>query len=1043
MRIYNNKQGKYIHAASADNNAACTLTSEPTLFMLLNRADYEYGVLEMTGHKGSKLTMTDDNGSTLGVAKITTGNPKYFIIFGLSTHKLIYHLAIAKIGYTVEIPYSSSNVPLDPRYDSAKGKLVIQGTTQRDLDNDNYQLGTTIFGKTYSVNAGEVSIGDELKVPSEFERPNCNYFYYVDNIQTTGATVTYQKTADDETAYETARDALSSTGYYYFKIGTSTYTYKRVHVTSTSPSLEYSEVDCTSDDWSNCWQDNDELNTLYKGLKVTKLMSEARLIGGLVQINIGYAFQTGLETNAGEGFVTDLNDNLWYTFETKDGPYLAHYTNAWGLQAMEGRDTRYTNDYLWTPLGDVYGFKMYNRYMIKNSGGVNNVMTTVDISDNRNLKMAVPGVDGIPIGNEVYELLGSNDAGYFRIHPVINYSGTQYYVWKDPDDNYAKLSTDYTEWTFKLTTELLKPYVDRVGYVGGLKETVYTANKAIMDKVKNGTANMADMRAVQEIVYNDANIVQYEPGYYRLHNQPGVSEISPVRYASGYLHDIEKTAVSGGIPMHFYSKAGVKTTFGSSGLKSGYKETHATRGDIPVLATEYDPSTIFYFDGTETLEGNPRSTMQTQGLYVAANPMEDSYNGTTTNRQQRAVMKATENPAEDAITFSLMDIGGAVLLIHDGAKPAQRRYLNFDQSNFFQRTATSLDDAEDESSLDAQAKKFTSMGDYYFKVGDNYYKVSMETVYDSYHDSPTDDAKWCMQPVQKSGTAKTNEMALMVTTNNGGDDYYYTTFCAPFDVLLPANDDKKTYYAYTCDTWNEQNLHPTKVPAVTGTTSYDAGRFVPAGTPVIIRTSDNSGNIQLTLPSTSPHSAESCIFTGKYLEQLLPLDAGNEWTNDVYTLGLPFTSDVHKDTEDYEDTGDITSELPEQAKSGVGFYINANPNKEADALESMWHRNNRYVLHNKIFYREGFSSGSSARGMTRSGVEFVPLIFDWEDVEEDGYGHMEEEELTEHREYVGDGYVYDMQGRRVATEEQVLDGTWKQRVSPGIYIINGKKISVN
>ena len=59
------------------------------------------------------------------------------------------------------------------------------------------------------------------------------------------------------------------------------------------------------------------------------------------------------------------------------------------------------------------------------------------------------------------------------------------------------------------------------------------------------------------------------------------------------------------------------------------------------------------------------------------------------------------------------------------------------------------------------------------------------------------------------------------------------------------------------------------------------------------------------------------------------------------------------------------------------------------------------------------------------------------------YKERQSDEMNERREYVGDGCVYDMQGRRVATEQQVLDGTWKQRVSPGIYIINGKKISVN
>ncbi len=1071
LKIYNNKQGKYIHAASADNDAACTLTEDPTTFMLLKRDGYDYGVLEITSHKGSALTMTDDNGTTLGVAKITTSAPKYFIIFGLSTHKLIYHLLIAKTCPDHDNPKSGEyiDIPYRPGTEVSPGVLTtkrVYGTTQRNLS-DTYQLGSTIFGKSYSYDAGEVSIGDLLKVPEVFDRPNTVYFYYVDNIQT-GGDVTFQKEASDASDYATKKAALaeSSDGYYYFKIGTSTYTYKRVQVKDGSV---LNDVDCVDDDWSNAWQDNATLNDNYKGLEITRLMSEPGLIGGLVQINVGYAFQTGLETNAGEGFVTSLDQNLWYTYETKhdDGtPYLAHYTNAWGLQAMEGRETRYTNDYLWTPLGDVYGFKMYNRYMIKNSNGAENVMTMPTISEGTNLKMAIPGQGGIPEGNEVFELLASNTLGYFRVHPVINNEGTQYYVRKDPADNYAKISTNYSEWTFNLNPELLQPYIERKGYVGGLKKDAYDAHKTELDKVMNGTATYADMLEVQGIVYDDDNIVKYEPGYYRLHSQPGVSDIAPVRYASGYLHKTELTGdgynTTSAISMHFYSKVGTSTTF--NGLESGYTKSHATQGEIPVPATEYDPSTIFYFSGTETFEGNPRSTIQTQGLYVAADANGDAASGTTTNKLQRAVM--TSDPSdENLITFSLMDIGGAVLLIHDGSVPATRRYLNFDQSNTFQKTA------DDDTDMENKAKKFTSIGTYYFKIGESssftykkltvtagYVASPVETnatydaaaissveewnkaadIYDLkyYHDSPTDDAKWCMQPA--------DDLGLMVKTNNGGDDFYYSTFYAPYDVKLPADvaaDPAKgieaaNYYAYICTEWNEEVLHPKKVGQFNTGTHADDDKFIPAGTPVIIRTSDNSESVKLSFPSNEPSSSLStCIFSGEYLEQLLTLDA----SHDVYTMGLPFTSNVEKDEEDYSTTGKINAELPEKAKSGIGFYINATENKEADESHSLWTRNNRYVLHNKIYYRAPGGGGGSAKARKMSSMpQFVPVIFD--DELEDEELQDEEQGQPQMQEY-GDG-VYDLSGRKVANEEQVQDGTWRQRLSPGIYIVQGKKIKI-
>ena len=38
------------------------------------------------------------------------------------------------------------------------------------------------------------------------------------------------------------------------------------------------------------------------------------------------------------------------------------------------------------------------------------------------------------------------------------------------------------------------------------------------------------------------------------------------------------------------------------------------------------------------------------------------------------------------------------------------------------------------------------------------------------------------------------------------------------------------------------------------------------------------------------------------------------------------------------------------------------------------------------------------------------------------------------------GDVYDLMGRRVATAQQVLDGTWKLYLPSGVYIIGGKKV---
>lgn len=898
------KGGKYV-------NGSTTLVEEASArqFMLLKKSGYDYGVLAEVGDNDSMLSFEDgdSNPSTDPVVSLKA-TPNKFIFFGLSVHDLIYHLIIANScpdhdhpasGEYVDIP-SSVNNPADPNYNSSTKELRVYGTTQRDLTSVNsggdthyagekYQLGETLeYGGnhvTYCYDAGTVSIGDVLEVPSVFYRPNCTFEFYIEGVYNSAGTLA-----------------------------------------------------------------EDGLNAKFKGLKRDVLMSDPELIDKTVVVNIVYQFDKSVATNTGLGFVTSTNQNLWYTLETlNDGtPHLARYTNTQGLKTVAGRETRYTNDYLWTPVGDVYGFKMYNRYVLKNSStsGDDNtrMMTTADLADEQAVTMAVPAN-----GYEIYELTAGDNPGYFRIHPVANTGATKYYV--NQVGTSLQLGTTPSEWTFGLDRAMLEPYYLGAGNVGGLNTNGKDLYKAEIDKGEGGY-KITDLQA---IVYNDDNIVDFATGYYRLHSQPGISDISPVRYASGYLHDIEQTAVAGGIPMHFYSKIGVTGTFDGDTypLHTGFTSTVATRGDIPIPATEDDPSTIFHVVGGDAITNRTISnvTLSTQRLNVIENKM-----GTGT-----------------ATTYRLIDIGGGVVIL---VEPGSGNYFNFTQTG-------------------------------------NIYDLK----YSAASGDRLDDVKWCMEPADNLG--------LNITMNDGGDNYYYSTFYAPFDVLLPDDDGDNKYVAYISKEWNTTGIHLEKVPAVGET--YAEGKFVPAGTPVIFRIADDSGSMTLSLPSSTPSSSLSaCVFLGQNLEQMLAADA----SHDVYTLGLPFTSSVSIDRTD----GSITAPLPTFADTGVGFYINATPNKEREPDEAEWYRNNRYVLHNKIYYRATGGGGAPARESTR-GIQFVPVIFDDDD---EGGEEPELNGVMEQR--VGDNRVYDLLGRCVATEEQVKDGTWKQRLRPGIYILNGRKI---
>lgn len=814
------------------------------------------------------------------------------ITSGAPSKYIIFALSVYKLIYQLVINNTGTNVDIPYREGDEYSHNEVGWETYAKASPNTIEIpGTTqrdlVNYPVTDHDAGQVSLGDVLEVPGSFYRPNCKFLYYIEGI------------------------------------------YQQDEVT---PIVEY--------------------DNRYKGLRVTKLMSDADLIGRTVKVNVAYSFDTTLETNAGDGFVKNVEDNFWYTIESNDGtPWLLRFNYGNGaVSAMQGRDTRYTNDYLWSPLGDPYGFRMYNRYVYKNVKEQSFVLTTKTVPAD-GLSLDIESTEDTDYAeNSVYELTAGDTPGFFYIRPMVNTS----VALSNSGGTMTLSSSNATEWTFGLNETLLRPYYDRAGYVGGLT----AAGKTAYDEA-NG-----NLQTIQQIVYNDANIVQFTPGYYRLSSMPNADGITTPRYLSGYTHAIEKDLDKDGdeadaIPMHFYSRKGVSTTYtGEGGLTSGFTSTPATRGELPILATEYDPSSIFYLPGMAD-----RTTMHTQGLNVIGNKMG----------------------SDTGTSFRVTDVGGAVVLLNDASpEPGDKDYL--------------------------------------------YYNGTEATKYDIGYNTMTgagynivDKSKWCLEPV--------GDVGLELTLNDGGDGYYYATFYAPYDVLLPDDNENHTYDAYVCTTWNDTNLHPVKVPEVEA--AYDAGKFVPAATPVILRTTDNSGHVKLTLPSTSPSASLPCAFTGSYLEQLLEADA----QHDVYTFGLPFTSEVTID----RTNGNITAPLLTQATTGVGFYINATRNKELNELEAGWDRNNLYVLHNKIYYRGTGGGGTGAKA-----AQFVPVNFDFEDepiVENDPEeGVMESTGSTVKTELQG---VYDMTGRKVIAAEEMSDNQWRQRLSPGLYIVNGRKMHIS
>jgi hypothetical protein len=397
--------------------------------------------------------------------------------------------------------------------------------------------------------------------------------------------------------------------------------------------------------------------------------------------------------------------------------------------------------------------------------------------------------------------------------------------------------------------------------------------------------------------------------------------------------------------MHFYEVEEYDVnnpTFKDLG-KAGtdFTETAATRGDIPLVTVAKDPASIFRFTGDAS-----SATMSTQGLYVYQNKMTTSEGVPT--------------------SFSIIDIGGGVIALQSG-----NYFLNYNQnSTKYELKYSTADVLNDADALES--------------------------------------TRWCMRPVQKGTTAGNGEMALTVTTNNGGDENYYTTFYAPFDVLL--TNEKNEAFILPTGWWptitppeTKAVIHPKKIGQYNTEANgcpdkyQGSNQFIPAGTPVIIRTKNTGGEITMALPTATPSTPIKNDLSGEYLERMLDQNSSKY----VFTFGRSYT---HSDEFAYNGATGIVTPAGLEVDKGVGFYINASNNRESSATRTMWTRNNKYVYGNKIYYyRPTEASSPSSAPQQNHAPEFIPVVFDDDEGEQD-----EELKPDGTREVIGDGCVYDL-----------------------------------
>ena len=254
------------------------------------------------------------------------------------------------------------------------------------------------------------------------------------------------------------------------------------------------------------------------------------------------------------------NTTAWYqmmTYNDVDG--LMNFTYKDGIGARQDLTHHYTNNYLWAPEGDPYGFVLRSRYATINGTGWDAVAVTTkghlpksaEASENvGNADLALPEllkanytsstdfndrriihqnkrVNGIATDgpeNAVYEMFVGGYDHAFLMHPTSAWMNNDdadhnsYYMTHVTATNSSELTlgnstalmtnTD-ANWRLECTPEQLLPYFDRAGYVGGLQpdKAQLFANTSLYNRLKEYKAdptmerNYSVLMQAQQLVY--------------------------------------------------------------------------------------------------------------------------------------------------------------------------------------------------------------------------------------------------------------------------------------------------------------------------------------------------------------------------------------------------------------------------------------------------------------------------------------------------------------------------------------------------------------
>ena len=545
------------------------------------------------------------------------------------------------------------------------------------------------------------------------------------------------------------------------------------------------------------------------------------------------------------------NTTAWYQMMTNNSgtDYLMNfsYQNHIGLKA--GRDTHYTNDYLWAPEGDPYGFVLRSRYSTINGNGFNaTAVTTPGELPKKGVEYtasetasdyeatythAMPFISRLIIhtlkgktlpppsggtagddsmSNGIYEMF-TGDAAFgnsFLMHPTTAYIDTSdpefssYYMMRDTDGK-AKLklqsartlqNDNNANWYLSATTEQLLPYFERAGYVGGISPARVAANFNYQDyydqlktaKASGTTLDFSLLRKIQETVYDGT-----------------FKNASGATVAEG----TERANVT--LPLTFVSTNLVNMTDGyyriasfSTAQLNAYEKAHATTGHEGIQGQRYISGYRFKseLDGSkplrffETTKDNATihtfADLDAATPFTAEAPLQGNIELLPADFDPSSIFRIQPTGTAAYNKYTLSTQGLNVQASAGNAatmSSADGTALRLDDIGGAAVTLRYFSDEPASASWDASVVENIKTN-YLTSTGDSY-SISMAA--DNELNETTDgiqDTKWLLQPVGIHEDWPYNEIPLRVEVNKGGVKNYALT---GDDLTAPENQDNNYY----------------------------------------------------------------------------------------------------------------------------------------------------------------------------------------------------------------------------------------------------------